>query len=91
MRPAVAAYRTLLKAQRDLFAHDTTARVAARVETRARFMEHAAAPPEQIDALIKDALDAAGFIQENVAQTILNERGNYGVHAFSFLPSPSQV
>eukprot|EP00966_Prymnesium_polylepis_P146666 3387057-Prymnesium_polylepis.1 len=81
MRPAIAAYRQLLTAQRALFANDAAGRLAARAETRARFVEHAGAPAEQIDTLVHDALDAAGFIRENVAQTILNERGNYGERA----------
>lgn len=78
MRPAVSAYRSLLKAQRELFAGDTAARLAARNETRARFVEHSSAPAEQVEALVNDALDAAGFIRQNVAQAVLNERGNYG-------------
>ena len=81
MRPVIRAYRQLLCAQRDLFAKDLSGRTAARVETRIRFLEHADAPPEQVDALVTDALDACGFIRQNVAQTILNEKGNYGARA----------
>ena len=77
-RSAVAAYRQLLVAQRNLFMNDLAGMMAARAETRRRFLEHASAPPEQVDSLVAEAIDAAGFIEDNVAQTIRNERGNYG-------------
>ena len=87
-RSAVAAYRQLLVAQRNLFMNDLAGMMAARAETRRRFLEHASAPPEQVDSLVAEAIDAAGFIEENVAQTIRNERGNYGEQPPSPAPRP---
>ena len=75
---ALGAYRELLKAQRSLFKGDDTARIAAREETRSHFMANANVSPEDAAALVADALDTAGFLRENVAQTVLNDRGNYG-------------
>ena len=74
---AAAAYRTLLQAQRALFRADLSARAAARAETRLRFLEHANAGPDDVPALVQDAIDTAGFLRENVAQAVRNERGNY--------------
>lgn len=74
---SVAAYRELLKAQRSLFKGDAPARAAARLETRHHFLANANASPEEAEALAADAFDTAGFLRENVAQTVLNERGNY--------------
>ena len=84
--PAIAAYRSLLKAQRSLFNADLVARTAARAETRLRFMEHAGASADAVPALVQDAIDAADFIRTNVAQTVQNERGN-----FEFKPTPDHV
>ena len=81
MATAAAAYRGLLKAQRALFAGDLSARAAARAETRTRFLEHASAAAEDLPTLLEDANATAGFIRENVAQSILNERGNYEMKA----------
>jgi hypothetical protein len=75
---SVAAYRELLKAQRSLFRGDLAALVAARVETRKHFLDNANVGPEEAAALATDAFETAGFLRENVAQTTLNERGNYG-------------
>ncbi len=74
---AVTAYRALLRAQRDLFAGDVAGLTAARAETRSRFAEHAGASAEEVPALVHDAHEAALFIRQNIAQTVLNERGNY--------------
>ena len=78
---AQSAYRHLLKAQRALFAGDRSARAQARAETRMRFVEHSGASPEDVPALVRDAHDAADFLRENVAQAVLNERGNYELQA----------
>ena len=51
--PAIAAYRSLLKAQRSLFNADLVARTAARAETRLRFMEHAGASADAVPALVQ--------------------------------------
>ena len=74
---SVSAYRELLKAQRDLFKGDAPARAAALEETRTHFRANAAASPEEAATLAADAYDTAGFLRQNVAQTVLNERGNY--------------
>jgi complex III assembly factor LYRM7 len=83
---SVTAYRELLKAQRSLFKGDAPARVAARLETRQHFLANANASPEEAAALAADAFDTAGFLRENVAQTVLNERGNYELK-----PSPQHI
>lgn len=75
---SVTAYRELLKAQRALFAGDPSARVAARMQTRQHFDENLNVPPEEAAALAQDALETAGFLRQNVAQAVLNGRGNYG-------------
>ena len=75
---AVSAYRALLRAQRQLFAGDLHGRTAALAETRTRFYEQANAPPEEVPKLVEDAHEAALFLRQNVAQAVLNERGNYG-------------
>ena len=74
---SVTAYRELLKAQRSLFKGDAPPRVAARLETRQHFLANANASPVEAAALAADAFDTAGFLRENVAQTVLNEKGNY--------------
>ena len=74
---AVAAYRALLKAQRALFAGDLQARAAGRLKTRESFLEHANASAEDVPALVADAHETAGFLTQNIAQSIQNERGNY--------------
>ena len=74
---AVTAYRALLKAQREVFAGDRLALAKARSETRMRFLEHAGASADAVPGLVHDAHEAAIFLQQNVAQTVLNERGNY--------------
>lgn len=76
---AARAYRELLVAQRTVFRGDLAARASARAETRAAFRANADADPSRLDDLLRDASDAAGFLLHNVAQTVLNERGNYGV------------
>ena len=73
------AYRELLKVQRTLFRGDAPARAAALIETRNQFMRHANAAPSETPDLIQDAYNTAGFLHENVAQTVLSpESGNYG-------------
>ena len=72
------AYRELLKVQRALFRGDAPARAAALIETRNQFMRHANATPSETPDLIQDAYNTAGFLHENVAQTVLNDSGNYG-------------
>ena len=83
---ARSAYRQLLRVQRQLFVGDLSARTAARAETRTRFMENAAASPEQAATLVAEADEAAEFIRQNIAQTVLNERGN-----FELQPRPDQI
>ena len=83
---SVTAYRELLKAQRSLFKGDAPARVAARLETRQHFLANANASPVEAAALAADAFDTAGFLRENVAQTVLNEKGNYELK-----PSPQHI
>ena len=78
MRPVIAAYRELLRAQRQLFAGDAAARTSALAETRQAFMSNAGASEDEVPAMVQEALDAATFIRQNIAQTVLNERGNYG-------------
>ena len=75
---AARAYRELLKVQRNVFAGDHQARIAARVETRSQFVLRADAEPSEVPALIEEAYNTAGFLHENVAQTVLNDKGNYG-------------
>ena len=41
------------------------------------FLENSAASAEDTPALVSDAYETALFIRENVAQTVMNERGNY--------------
>ena len=77
-RSALAAYRALLRAQRDLFVNDLPALISAREETRAAFLAQADAKPEDVPALVEDAFEASHFIRQNVAQAQLSERGNYG-------------
>ena len=73
------AYRELLKVQRTLFRGDAPARAAALIETRNQFMRHANAAPSETPDLIQDAYNTAGFLHENVAQTVFSpESGNYG-------------
>lgn len=74
---ATAAYRALLRAQRDLFVGDPPARAKALDETRRAFLANAAAQADDVPALLADAHETALFIRQNVAQTKLNERGNY--------------
>ena len=78
---AARAYRELLKVQRNVFAGDHQARIAARVETRSQFVLRADAEPSEVPALIEEAYNTAGFLHENVAQTVLNDKGNYGAPA----------
>ena len=73
-----SAYRELLKVQRALFRGDAPARAAAHLETRDQFLRHANASPSETPVLIEDAYNTAGFLHENVAQTVLNDTGNYG-------------
>lgn len=77
-RTALAAYRALLRAQRDLFVNDSAALTSAHAETRAAFLAQADAQPADVPALVEDAFEASQFIRQNVAQAKLNERGNYG-------------
>ena len=74
----IHAYRELLKAQRALFAGDPSGRHAARLETRQNFESNRGATPEEAPALVQDAIETAGFLRQNVVQTVMNERGNYG-------------
>ena len=83
---AVGAYRALLQAQRALFRGDLGARASALAETRMRFLENANASADELPALVKDAYEAAVFIRQNVAQTTLNEHGNY-----EFKPTPDHM
>ena len=77
---ATRAYRELLKVQRSLFVGDLPALAAARLETRTQFLEHADAKPEEVPELIQDAYNTAGFLNENIAQTVRNDEGNYVLH-----------
>lgn len=94
-RTALAAYRALLRAQRDLFVNDGAALAAAHAETRSAFLAQANAKPGDVPALVEDAFEASQFIRQNVAQAQLNERGNYGMRppfwlaAAAVLPPPS--
>ena len=84
---AARAYRELLKVQRTLFQGDAQARLAAHLETRNQFLRHAKASPSETPDLIQDAYNTAGFLHENVAQTVLNDTGNYGaLRAIPFDP-----
>jgi hypothetical protein len=76
------AYRELLKAQRQLFVADRKARVAARLETRTQFVQNAEAPASSVPGMVQDARDAAAFLRHNVAQTVRNDKGNFGALAF---------
>ena len=79
---ASKAYRELLVVQRRLFGADMQARMAARVETRAQFMLHANAPADDLDKLLNDAKEAAGFLTHNVAQTVRDDTtGHYKMEA----------
>ena len=94
-RTALAAYRALLRAQRDLFVNDGAALAAAHAETRSAFLAQANAKPGDVPALVEDAFEASQFIRQNVAQAKLNDRGNYGARppfwlaAAAVLPLPS--
>ena len=81
---AARAYRELLRAQRALFVGDSQARLAARIETCAQFRQHADAKTEDVPELLSDAYNTAGFLHENVAQTVRKTGGNYGAE-----PTPS--
>lgn len=76
-RTAVTAYRALLRAQRQLFVGDLSGRAAARAQTRTHFLENASASADDVPALVHDAHETALFLRQNVAQTVMNERGNY--------------
>jgi hypothetical protein len=77
-RPALGAYRALLRAQRALFGGDGRALVAARVQTRAEFAkQRALADPAKAAALVSDALDTAAFMRQSVVQTVRNDKGNF--------------
>jgi complex III assembly factor LYRM7 len=76
---AVSAYRALLRAQRQLFLGDAHGRTAALIETRTRFYEQSHASPEEVPKLVEDAHEAALFLRQNIAQAVLNDRGNYGI------------
>ena len=80
------AYRALLREQRKLFAGDLSGRFAARAETRMQFMQNADASGEEVKKLLQDAEDTVLFIRQNIAQTVLNERGNYELS-----PSPEHI
>ena len=76
---ATRAYRHVQLAQRKLFGADLETLRASRIETRAQFMMHADAASDDVPALVKDAHEAAAFLTENIAQTVQNSTGNYGV------------
>uniref|UniRef100_A0A7S3G1F3 Complex 1 LYR protein domain-containing protein n=1 Tax=Palpitomonas bilix TaxID=652834 RepID=A0A7S3G1F3_9EUKA len=79
MLPVVAsAYRQLLRAAKTAFEADTTNYAHARVEARSHFLKNSAvADPAKIEALAKEAVDAADFLLYNVVQGVKNDRGNY--------------
>lgn len=97
-RTALGAYRTLLRAQRQVFGGDAVALEGARAQTRAEFAKYRdESDPERISTLIADALDTAEFMRLHIVQGTLNERGNYAVaidpavHAASTSTTPEHV
>lgn len=78
IRTAATAYRAVRKACRTLFAGDAAGLEKALAETRFRFYENAAVSADKVPGLVDDAHETAFFLLENVAQTQMNERGNYG-------------
>ena len=80
---ASRAYRELLNAQRELFGVDKPSRAAAVLEARQQFLANAGVPSVELPGKLQDALDAAAFLRHNVAQTVQNDRGNFGARALS--------
>lgn len=74
-----SAYRALLRASRIAFAGDKEAIKQAREQLRENFFANRALTGSALDKAIKEAMDAAEFLEQNIVQGQLNETGNYAV------------
>jgi complex III assembly factor LYRM7 len=78
--PALSAYRALLRSARLAFAQDTHVLSAAVSETRAKFEANRAAPADEASEQIKNALEIAVFLRQNLVQGRLDEEsGKYRI------------
>lgn len=78
---ARSALRRLIRAQRAAFKSDTEMQRTALSTIREQFRSNKDAPPHKMPGLLKQVDDAVAFLQNNVVQAPLNERGNYTVDA----------
>jgi len=79
-KPAISAFRTLLRAVTDTFRGDSAALLKCRLEARKQFRANIGERDSaRIIRMIADAEDAAMFIRESVVQAKLNEQGHYAM------------
>jgi complex III assembly factor LYRM7 len=75
-----SALRRVLRAQRLAFANDAPMKAHAVAAIREQFRAHpTVSDAAELDKLVAEAHEAAKFLEENVVQAALNERGNYVV------------
>ncbi|KAH9536063.1 hypothetical protein CY35_17G086400 [Sphagnum magellanicum] len=90
----LSVFRTLLRTRRKCFEGDMQMLVAVAAQIRAEFEEHKSVTDEaQLEQLLGKAREAVDFMQFNIVQAKLNERGNYEVklepeHAGASLEEP---
>jgi complex III assembly factor LYRM7 len=72
------AMRRVLRAQRKAFVDDGKMQKLAVEAIREQFRRHEAVPDAAgLDKLLQEAHEAAAFLEGNVVQARLNDRGNY--------------
>lgn len=76
-----SALRRLIRAQRSAFKHDSEMQRSALSTIREQFRINKDAPLGEVPNLLKQVDEAVAFLQNNVVQAPLNERGNYAVDA----------
>jgi hypothetical protein len=74
------AFRRLLRAQQAAFANDVPMKAHAVAAIREQFRAHpTVGDTAGFDKRLEEAHNAATFLEENIVQAALNERGNYVV------------
>eukprot|EP00898_Chlorokybus_atmophyticus_P008328 jgi/Chlat1/8497/Chrsp80S07892 len=76
----VVVYRQVLRSIRRVFGNDPSMKEAAQREARTLFASRRGeTDPERVRANLDEGREAAAFIEQNIVQAPLNDRGNYEV------------
>lgn len=83
--------RRLLRAQRTVFPNDDGMQKVALNAIREQFRNHARlTDADEVAQKLREADEAASFLEKNIVQTKLNEKGNYEIGHAALEMHPSR-